>query len=499
MYVWGMAAFIYVWGLASPLVAQPASSDEGGDEPIASPPVQLAIPATTVRAFAPMGASEAVHKKLHEQMRLGAIRYAANHSETFDVVTAEEVVEAVRDQAVFRQKLEVAEGWADQGIDAYKSLNFREAIDKFEKAVANYSDIQYHLVAPRRVAEVMMYLSLSYLSTGGNAARPLTLIRRMVMLQPSRVLQRGYYPGDIVSFYESTRRDSLARLRDRGPAESRAELIAETTESRFVTFAYAFPLDGGPRERVDEVRYEVGLWLYDTNAGEFLEVRRIGAPASGEPGVEAGGLRGAVNRLVSRVASCVYEPPDPTPQTLVRSSGKSPFSVDIGIGYLSYLRYPEPIDRPFGNIGFDFGAQARLTREFSIVLGGQVLSSLRDYSGRLVDGFTTLRFYGGPDIGVQIGPVNLGGHLALEVAGTGDFAVCTSLDALATGCEDPSNRRTFGDHVMAGISARPRVRVELVPSFSLRGGASISYYVLPFPERRLGFPVSFDFGVKYRF
>jgi hypothetical protein len=53
--------------------------------------------------------------------------------------------------------------------------------------------------------------------------------------------------------------------------------------------------------------------------------------------------------------------------------------------------------------------------------------------------------------------------------------------------------------VMAGISARPRVRVELVPSFSLRGGASISYYVLPFPERRLGFPVSFDFGVKYRF
>jgi len=483
------------------VVPSMAAAQDGTEEaePIAEPPVRIAIAPSHVRAFAPSGLSPEATRRLHERLRRGAVRYVANHPEQFNVVTPSQVSDVTRSQAGYQRKLEVAEGWAEMGVASYKQLNFEDAVERLEKAVEAYDDVRHQFVDPGRVAEVMMYLSLSYLSSGGNAARPLTLIRRMVLLEPSRKFREGYYPEDIVSFYESTRDDALARLRDRGPAPERATWLAEEADADWTAFVYAFPLDDQSGESADSARYELGLWLYSASRGEMLEVRRIGAPDSNEPGVPPERLTDASNRLMSRIGCCVYEAPEPSRETLVTSSGQSPYSVNIGFAYASYLRYPEPIDRPFGNIGFDFGASAQLTREFGIVIGGHVLSSLRDYSGRLVDGFTSMRFFAGPDLGVQIGPVNLGGHLALEVAGTGPYAVCTNLDALATGCEDPSNRRAFGNHIAAGLNARPRVQVELVPSFSIAGGASISYFVVPFPERRLGFPISFDVGVRYRF
>ena len=430
---------------------------------------------------------------LSEDFRRGVRRYLANHDAVYEVVTASEVRGDIVSQPLFGDTRSVAEEWAKIGINSYKHLRTGEAIKQLENAIEKYDAIDYDVVDPKRVSEVLMYLALSYLNEGDNAARPLVLMKRMIRLDPSRLLRHGFYPDKIANFFASARQDALRELREKGPEEKRAEELLEMTDAELVVFGNVFA--GG------EAGYEATLRVYSKKLGEFVEPETLHIREAIDRTVRA-----ASNRLMSRYTPCIVEPEATGGQNvdpIVKSSGDGPLSIHVDFAYGSFLIYPnEWIDKPFGNIGVGLGANLLLTQEFGLGLTVQVLDSQRDYSGRIVDGFSTVRTIISPDLGFGVGRFNFGLSVGLEGTHISRFVICKDLNepAQKTNCPDPEQREAFDDlDFLLGVNARPRVRYRLIDAFELTAGAGYTYFFVPFSTQPLNNLISGEGGIQYRF
>ena len=453
-------------------------------------PVRIVLAPNSFRAYAALEAEDFDYG-LADRLRAGVRRYLANHPETFDVMTAAEVREQVIAQPVFGGTRSVAEEWGKIGTNSYKHLRTSEAIRQLENAVEKFASIDYAVIDPKRVSELLMYLSLSYLNQGDNAARPLVLMKRMIRLDPSRLLRRGFYPDKIANFYASARQDLLRRLREEGPEVSRAKRLVELTGADLVVFGNAFPKGDGS--------HDATLRVYSEKSGEFLEAQTL---TVGE--LTPRSARGAANRLMSRMAPCIYQKPEPSGEvdTIVDSTGEGPLSIHLNFAYASFLRYPEAIEKPFGNLGVGLGADVLLTEEFGISASVQVLRSQPDYSGRIVDEFSTVRTIVGPDLGIDVGIFNFGLSVGLEGTHVSRFAVCEDLNVPAQemGCPDANDRKVYDDMgFLLGVNARPRIRVDLFDSFALLVAGGYTFYFVPFAAQPLNNPIAGEAGIQYRF
>lgn len=451
-------------------------------------PVRVVVAPTSFRAFGSLedGTLEETHS---EAFREGVRRYLANHEEAYRLVGRDEIRGEVTSQPVYQDTRGAGDDWAKLGIENYKKLRTEEAIRQLENAVEKYRSIDYDLVEPERVAEVLMYLALSYLNQGDNAARPLTLIEEMIRLDPQRVLRKGFYPDNIVNFYVSARQGLLRSLQATEPSEERASKLAEMAEAELVVFGSAVP--------AGDDEFEARLFAYSRPDDQFVESEAIGVETR-----EAEGFRRASNRLIGRMTPCLYRPEtDRQVEPIVDSRGDGPLSIRLNFAYGSFLEYPDTIAKPFGNIGLSAGFHVLLTREFGLRAGVDILHSMKDYSGRIIDNLNIFRTYLGPDLGGDVGPLNLGASVALEGTHVSPFVLCQELNvpAQATGCANSSDRQRFDPSFMVGVNVHPRVRLELIESFELVAGGGYTYYFVPFSEPALNNPISGEIGVQYRF
>ncbi|MFU8807446.1 MAG: hypothetical protein ACNA8W_26790, partial [Bradymonadaceae bacterium] len=189
---------------------------------------------------------------------------------------------------------------------SYKRLQIKEAIDQLEKAVENYATVHYGMLAPGELAEVLLYLSLSYLEEGSNVVRPLELMKKMIALDPEAVLRPGYYPEYIVHFYENARNALLQEVLEVGPGQESARILAQLVEADYVLYPFAVAPRGGPPRLV--------TYLYSTEDDAFLdsEVQLLDT-------LTPDSLNEAANRLMSRYSACLFEPPPEAPQPVAAS------------------------------------------------------------------------------------------------------------------------------------------------------------------------------------
>lgn len=450
-------------------------------------PVRTVVAPTSFRAFGKLS-NKHFDAGLSEAYRRGVQRYLARHDEAYEVVTPEEVREKVRSQPVFAETLRVAEEWAKLGAENYKHLRTEDAIQQLENALEKFDRIDYQYIDPERVAEVAMYLALSYLNQGDNAARPLALMKRMIRLDPDRVLRKGFYPTKIANFYASARQDALDRLQSDGPTQKRARKLAELMGAELVVFGTVVPRGDGA--------HQAKVFVYSVPDEQFVEPESVGIS---EP--TPAGFGDAGNRLISRITPCLYQETDTGgSETIVESPGQGPLSIQLNFVYASFLTYPDDrIQRPFGNLGLSLDAHLALTEEFALRIGLGVMRSLLDYGGRLVEHARTIRGQIGPDLGIGIGRFDLGLSVGLETADISPFAYCKApVPAQVIGCdEDVLERKNPG--FMVGANVRPRLRMEIVEAFDVTVAAGYTFYFVPFTDQPLNNPLSGQFGIRYRF
>jgi hypothetical protein len=428
--------------------------------------------------------------RLRQALHSGFHGYVRAHPEHFTLVDEAFVHHRLKERPLYEGTVALARQWAEMGMESFKRLQVREAIGQLEKAFENFEAMGYEMVAPSELAELLLYLSLSYLEEGANVVRPLEVMQAMIALDPSLILRPGYYPEYIVHFYQNARNALYQDLFESAPRLEQARALAEIAEADYVVYAYATPLQAGASRLIS--------FMYVASEDRFLdpEVQLVGAPAPAN-------LSEGASRLMSRYAACLFAPAPEAPAVVTASRGDGPLSVQIQGAYTSFLQYPAPIESTFGNYGISLGVTYLLTREFGLTGRLQILNSMRDYNGILRDDFTTLRGFVGPRLAWTTGAWTLGMDTALEVTSVGPiraFGDKNCIPAPEVLCRDGFGTVVLDGHgTLLGVNLRPQLGYRLAAAMELVVSLSASYFVYPLTERILNFPLSSEVGIQYRF
>ncbi|MFW5966834.1 MAG: hypothetical protein ACOCV2_04910 [Persicimonas sp.] len=417
----------------------------------------------------------------------GAREFAASHPRRIDLFDQRALAEKVEDGRGFEDKLKIAELATELGIDSYKRLQPEKARDHLQEALENYEELRYELVNPQRVSEVALYLALSYLEQDRRNLRLFDMFQRMTLLDPSRVIRDGFYADHIVEVYQDTHRSLVRTLSEDGPERAEAHNLAEFAGAEYAVYGYAWPEDDAHR---------VALFVYSREEEQFLSPETLRVTD-----LEPETLREAGNRLMSRYAPCFAEPVVEEVDGAVARGGQSPFSLEFGFAYTSFLEFPGLLmDRtePWGNYGLALDSELRITRDFSVTAGIQILNSLRDYAGLLADDFSTLRGFAGGELGVDIGRLDIGLQFNLEATKLGSFNAYVE-PTCAAGRRDCGQITMEDNGPFVGVNAGPRIKWETYDAFSVVARFDASYYFLPLSGGDFNFPITSQIGVSYRF
>lgn len=458
-----------------------------------SSPKRVAMGAD-IQIFVDENNPEASFAELREAMHRGArLQWNGAEQVAVSTVTGDRLTDEVTGDPLYDGTLELAREWGQMGIEAYKQVQTREAVDYLERSLQNFREISHDLVAPEEVSEIQMYLALSYLEDGTNVVRPIEIFQEMIRRDPSRIIESGYYPDFIVQYYENARQQLWDSLRDTGPPTEESRRIARLVDADYVFHGYAVP-------RGDEA-VELVAYLYDVVEEELLPAERLDLSTVDPEAIEEG-----IGRLASRLTTCLVdgiEESGPADDELLASRGTSPISVELAMVYGSFLQVPSPITDPFGNYGVSLGGGWSVTREFQIVGNLQISNSMRDYSGLLRDNFTTVRGMIAGELGWRVGFVDFGVAAGIEGVRIGQIRALTDRDCIPDPeqlCPGDIGTETLDDHGLHwGVRIRPRIGWAFTDSFKLSGAVGFGYYFSPLQERVLNFPVTTELGVRYRF
>jgi len=456
---------VFLWAL-------PLSAQDKAERVVVMPIVYVGVEEPGLA----LGAANALVGGIQAELR--------SRPEQFELVDGESLRKIVKTRPAFDESIRLAASWAELGVTKYKELDSEGAVKSLEQALAIYQSVRWDLVEPIQMAEVMMYLALAHLDLRQDLARPLEIMADMIHLDPTRVLKTGFYPEDVVKFYDSAR-DTLEReLRAGNDLEGARQLVA-LADVQHVIVATILPAAGG---------FTVLVHWFDADDGVFLPVESLEVLSLVDSGIEEAG-----SRLASRFAACLLEP-TPVTDAVTSSTGQSPWAVELNFAYTSFLEFPESQMELFGNYGATFGASFSLTREFEVLAAAQILTSIRDNDGFLNDDFTTLRGFGGVGLGYSFGPWRADVGMLLEASTMGDIKVCDDINQIIPGCnDDPADYTVYSFDLLVGLNVRPRIKLQIVKSIEVQLGMSGSFYFFPLSGRDLNLPLTVESGVQYRF
>lgn len=427
----------------------------------------------------------------------GAVEFAQSHNNLIDHVSENELRTLAAEVDDRQLHLNYAKLAATSGMKNYKNLETSQAVENLKTAQEEFDYLYLDLLDPQRVAQVSLYLALSYLEEERQTLELVRQFQRMMLLDPRQQVKRGLYPEDVVEAYQSAREFLIEDLRTEGPDLQRAERLAEFAQSDYAAFVYGFP--------DDRQTFEIVLWLYSTEEGRFLKPESITVTQVDEPS-----LREASNRLLSRYIPCCLEVPEDT-GGVQSSRGESPFSLQVLFAYASFLRFPSPVHPEregfppnrkslFGNAGIDVHGTFLLTREFGLTVGIQILNSIKDYNGRLREDFSTVRGFAGGDLGFEVGDFNFGTSFSLDFTRLGDFTAWDDESCVVRTDCSPSAYVTFNDFdFLLGVNARPRIIWNFFQTYHAVASVDVTYYFIPLSGRDLNFPLTGQIGIQYRF
>lgn len=417
----------------------------------------------------------------------GATTFVSNHPDRLYLVNQSDLERAVKTSRGFDDKLKIAELQTELGIDKYKKLEVEAAREHLKEALDVYRLLNYRYANPERVAEVAMYVALSFIEQDAKTLQLFDMLQTMTLLDPARRIREGYYPDEVVKLYRDARQSLIRTIREMGPDRGDAERLAEFADTDFAVYGYAWPTSDGT--------HKVTLYLYSRAEGRFLQPESVEISS-----LDPATLREAGNRLMSRYLPCFERPAEPQVSTVVDTDGDSPFSLEFGAAYASFMQYPSELDetKPWGNLGLAVNARLLLTRDFSVVFGVHFLNSMTDYAGLLASDFITFRGFLGGDLGVDLGDFNVGIQFSGEATSLTDFEAYAD-KLCAAGRQDCGRPTLDAPGLLVGINARPRIIWNAYRQFSLLASVSGSYYVFPLPGRDFNFPLTTQLGVSYRF
>lgn len=462
---------------------------EATAQPDAATPDQRVVVSVSPFVYArPGGLGATSFEAGRDAVIRGMERYVATARDPVEFAPASRVVATLKSDPTYSGKVELGRGFAEIGFTRYRELEPGPAADNLRRAYEEFQKAGHDFVAPSEVSEVLLYQALASLEEQSDPGDSLNVMKEMLLLDPSRVVDAGSFPDEVVTFYESALLDLERDIRDRGPDRRLASTLATAAEADYVLVANVLPGGGSSVELV--------VWLYEAGEQQF----RTSATLEIEnPTVDR--LRSAGDYLASQLVACLIPSVQraDTPE-IPSASGNSRFTLNLNFAYASFYAFPDvnnqPVE-PFDNLGAAIGGGYFVTREFALLAMFQFLGSTSEYSGLVQPGFTTLRFFAGGELGLPLGRFRLSLGTLLEGAALSTITTCPGGGVEARRECSPSV--TLSPRFLFGINARPRLSFQLLEAMQVYLAGSTSFYFVPLAGNEFNFLSAGELGLQYRF
>ena len=233
----------------------------------------------------------------------------------------------------------------DRGRIAYENLNHRLAAKMLEKALSQYASIDFHLVKPEQVADVLLLLGKTRLEQGMETEGE-RLFRQAFELQPTIKLRPDFEHPNTVTVLSRARRSFLTRAPDRPAALGTASMRGARVY-----------IHG----RLIQSRLEL---VIRSNNGIRIEVEPID-----------NNLDSAISRIASRIIDCL-------PLKDQVALAPSVFKSTVGVGLGASLYSSSPVG-PFPIFDAMLYYARPLSQNIELWIASRISTSGRDPSAHL--------------------------------------------------------------------------------------------------------------------
>ncbi|GEM_PF-5572654 len=435
----------------------------------------------------PGGYNHAFSKHQQTLIQKSAETYVRNNTRNIlELLPLSQFKKDLKSKPSYEDRLDLAKGFITLGIDLFQKMDSAGSVRNLERGLEQFRELGHAFIAPDEVSNALLYLALTRQDESTDVGRILSLFKEMILTDTSIQLKKGLYPDNAVSFYNSARKELENDIR-RGSPETMLVQKASLFSRSTYTASYTLLLNKSGS-------FKMILDVYEQGEARFK--KRFSVDLSD---VQDRTLSEAASRLMSRFITCLEEPSKRV-SIPKKSTGKSPWSLQLSFAYTSYLTFPGPEDlEPFGNAGGLIGLSYAFTEEFALQGAFEILNSIRDRNGVISDNFQTLRIFAGNDIGIRFGVVKISIATFIEGAFLPEVKVCIPVDIRSRSgdCKNTVSKENFG--AFLGVNLRPRISAKASESISVIAGANASFYLLPFTNSPINFPVSGELGLTYRF
>ena len=454
---------------------------------VAQEEAPISAPEMATILVIPAGFQKSYEDKFEHVVLKSAETYIRDNSRgILELHSFESFKNKLREKEIYAERIELARGFIALGIDLFQKMDIDGSTKNLAKGLRHFRELGHGFIAPTEVSTALLYLALTRLDESIDVGRVLNIFKEMVLTDPKVLLKEGLYPPNAVAYYKSAKNEINKSTLNGSPDSTLVSRAGELSNATFVAnFSILQPETRSPRLLLD---------IYDTEQSRF--VRRFEVEL---PNLQSEHLQDGANRLMSQFVTCLEEPSE-LKEMPKKSTGKSPWSLELSFTYVSFLTFPGPDDlEPFGNAGGIIGLGYNFTREFALQFAVEVLTSLRDRNGVISEKFQTIRTFLGSDIGISFGDFKLSVGTFVEGAFIPAVSVCnpTDIRQRSGDCSDTVPADQFGPFL--GANLRPKISFRATESISIIASGNSSFYILPFTNSPINFPVSGEFGLKYRF
>lgn len=380
----------------------------------------------------------------------------------------------------------VARGFLHLGIELYRNIRLRDAIDALEKGIEAARSEYLDVLDPKLVSDLYLYLGLSYLEEGSTALAHVAF-KNLFFVRPGRVFLKGYFPVQAEQAILAAAVDFQKTFPKDWPLGSAARTtrFALSAGARQLVYVYLVPWDGGSRVTV---RVFGPSGRGDALAEEFGE---------GFPLKTLDNARERVSRTLSAWLACTdlpsrLEPEQPRPDFYMDTSG----------AYSLFLKYPTR--NVFHNVGFGVGLSYQILENLDFFTRLNLFTSFPDKFNDLVEGYTAFRAILGVGYTLRGDWGRMFVHTGFDFQYLSDFASSTNPNCKFFGvdsgfCAD-SEVKHLPYRFLGGINVTLGANVTISGPIYLLIQAGVTAYFFPAGlQAPLNYPLTAEIGLGYAF
>lgn len=377
------------------------------------------------------------------------------------LVRAAQVRERLSRNRDYRRTVELAARFADLGVTRYNDLQAAQALADLDRASVLYREVFADIADPDVVADADLYRGL-VLTEQGELGQAHVVFRELLLLDPTRRFDPGYYPAAVEKALGDAQADiggQANKLANRYPLE-RLEGLAELLKVDVWVIAL---IDGPPDGPV------LRLAIYDHRTRGITSSERL---LLADPEAED-----RVERTIAAWSTCAVEAQR---EKRLRPPPRKRWFLDIGYVHglwLTHRRTRELLQTIGGHIAVTYEP----TKAFQLYFRGIQLATLPDSNGDLLDVFVTTRLGAGAGLVIGKPAFRFFARTGLEVGlSTSAIDMTTDVDCKHFGSTHPRCGSVFtaqAPAVWVGIDFSLGSRIELARGWYLTISTGVASYV----------------------